>query len=161
MLSNFVTEAKNVTFDNDSTLVTIGRKNLKSDSMQRATDQTAKWSKENKLGINATKTKEILISFGQDNSLPLIEVFIERVNQSKLLGVIISRGAHVHYINSNAAKRIHYLRELKRSGLSQSHLLCIYLALVRSVVEYACQVWFTGLTKELCQTLDSVQKKSL
>ncbi len=61
-------------------------------SMQRATDQSAKWSKENKLGINATKTKEILISFGQDNSLPLIELnggFIERVNQSKLLGVNI------------------------------------------------------------------------
>ncbi len=73
---------------------------------------TVKWSKENKLGINATKTKEILISFGPDNSLPLIELnegFIERVNQSKLLGVIISShlkwDAHVHYINSKPQRR--------------------------------------------------------
>ncbi len=58
MLSEFVTEAQNVTFVDDSTLVTIGRQNLKSDSMQRATDQTAKWSKENKLGINAPKQKK-------------------------------------------------------------------------------------------------------
>ncbi len=167
MLSDFVTEAKNVKFVDDSTLVTIGRKNLKSDSMQRATDQTAKWSKEIKLGINSTKTKEILIIFGQDNSLPFIDHnggFIERVNQSKLLGVIISSDlkwdAHVHYINSKATKRIHYLRELKRSGLSQSHLPHMYLALVRSVFEYACQVWSTGLTKELCQTLESIQKRA-
>ncbi len=112
---------------------------------------------ENKLGTNATKTKEILISFGQDNSLLLIELnegLIERVNQSKLLGVIISGDlkwdAHVYYIYSKAAKRVHYLRELKRSRLSQSHLLRIYFALVRSVVEYECQVWSTGLTKKLC-----------
>ncbi len=170
MLSDFVTEAKNVKFVDDLTLVIIGRKNLKSDSMQRATDQshqTAKWSKDKKLGINATKTKEILIGFGQDNSLPLIELnggFIERVNQSKLLGVTISSDlkwdAHAHYINSKAAKRIHYLRELKRSGLSQSHLLHIYLPLVRSGVGYACQVWSTALTKELCQTLESLQKRA-
>ncbi len=63
MLSDFVTEAKNVKFVDDSTLVTIGRNNLKSDSMQRATDQTAKWSKENKLGINATKTNEKVDTF--------------------------------------------------------------------------------------------------
>ncbi len=166
MLSDFVTKAKNVKFVDDSTLVTIGRKNMKSNNMQRATDRTAKWSKENKLGINATKTKEILISFGQNDSVTLIERnggFIERVNQSKLLGVIISSDlkwdAHVHYINSKATKRIHYLRKRKRSGLSQSHLLRIYLALVKSVVEYACQVWSTGLTKELYQTLESTQKR--
>ncbi len=109
MLSDFVTEAKNVKFVDDSTLVTIGRKNLKSDSMQRATDQTVKWSKENKLSINATKNKR---NFGQDNSLPLIELnggFIESVNQSKLLGVIIRSDlkwdAHVHYINSKPQRR--------------------------------------------------------
>ncbi len=86
-----------------------------------------------------------MISFAQDNSLPFIELnggFIERVNQSKLLGVIINSDlkwdTHVHYINSKSAKRIHFLRELKRSGLSQFHLLRINLALVRSVVEYAC-----------------------
>ncbi len=91
--------------------VTTGRKNLKSDSMQRATDQRAKWSKENKLGINATKTTEILISLGHDISLPFIELngwFIERVNKSKLLGDIISSDlkwdAHVHYINSISHK---------------------------------------------------------
>ncbi len=142
MLSDFVTEAINVKFVDDSTIVTIGRQNLKSDSMQRPTDQTKKWSKENKLVITATtKTKTKLISFGQDNSLPLIELnggFIERANQSKLLCVIISSGLkwddHVHYINSKATKRSHYLRELKRSGLSQSHLLHIHFALVRSVV---------------------------
>ncbi len=113
------------------------------------------------------KNKRTFDKIWTDNSLPLIELnggFIERVNQSKLLCVIISSDlkwdAHVHYINSKAAKRIHYLRELKRSRLSQFHLLHIYVALVRSVVEYACHVWSTGLTKELCQMLESIQKRA-
>ncbi len=85
---------------------------------------------------------------------------IERVHHSKLLGVIISDdlkwGAHILYINSRAGKRLYYLRELKRSGVLQSDLVHIYLTLVRPVVEYACQVWSTRLTKEQSQTLKSI-----
>ncbi len=56
---------------------------------------------------------------------------------------------------------IYYLRELKRSGVLQSDLVCIYLTLVRPVVEYAYLVWSTGLTKEQSQTLESIQKRAL
>ncbi len=40
---------------------------------------------------------------------------IERVYQSKLLGIVISDlgwEAHIHHINSKASKRIHYLKDL-------------------------------------------------
>ena len=64
---------------------------------------------------------------GKNNDIPPLELNgkeIECVNQSKLLGIIISDDlgwdAHVHHINSKANKRIYYLRELKRSGLTQS-----------------------------------------
>ncbi len=127
--------------------------------MQEATNQTVSWSKDNNLGINETKTKNMLISFGKDLHIPLLDMNgtqIERVYHSKLLGVIISDdlkwGAHILYINSRAGKRIYYLRELKRSGVLQSDLVCIYLTLVNPAVEYAYQVWSTGLTKEQSQT---------
>ncbi len=42
-----------------------------------------------------------------------------------------------------------------------SSSLSIYLTLVRPVVEYACQVWSTGLTKKQSQTLESIQKRAL
>ncbi len=53
---------------------------------------------------------------------------------------------------------IHYLRELNRSGLLQSDLIRIVLVLVRSVCEYGCPVWSTGLTKGQSNTLKSIQK---
>ncbi len=56
---------------------------------------------------------------------------------------------------------MHYLRELKRTGVLQSDLVCMYLTLVHTVVEYVCQVWSTGLTKEQSQTLESIQKRAL
>ncbi len=89
-----------------------------------------------------------------NNDIPTLELNgkeIEWVPQSKLLGILINDDlvwdAHVHHIHSKASKMIHYLRELKRSGLLQSDPIRIFLALVRSVSKYGCHVWLTGLTK--------------
>jgi hypothetical protein len=80
------------------------------------------------------------------------------------IGIVISDDlgwdAHVHHINSKASKRIYYIRELKRSGLTQSDLIRIYLALVRSVCEYACPVWSTDITKGQNNTLESIQQRA-
>ncbi len=77
------------------------KKKLKSLKMQEATNQTVSWAKDNNLGINETKTKDMLISFGNNLDIPLLDMNgtqIERVHHSKLLGVIISdnlKGEHI------------------------------------------------------------------
>ncbi len=48
--------------------------------------------------------------------------------------------------------------ELKRSGLLQSDLIRIFLALVWSVCKYRCPMWWTGLTEGQNNTLESIQK---
>ncbi len=40
-------------------------------------------------------------------------------------------------------------------------MLRIYLSLVRTVCKYACQVWATCLTEELCTVLESIQRRAL
>ncbi len=92
-----------------STLVETGNKNTTSDSMQEAANEVPSWSEDNE-----TKTKEIIVWFGNNNGIPPLELNgkeIERVHQSKLLRIIISDDlgwdAHVHHINSKASKRIH------------------------------------------------------
>ncbi len=131
--------------------------------MQKAANEAASWSEENRIGINETKTKEIKVWFGNNNAIPPLELNgkeSEGVHQSKLLGIVISDDlgwdVHVHHINTKSSKRIHYLTELKRSGLLQSVLIRIFLALVRSVCEYGCPVWSTGLTKPQNNTLESI-----
>ncbi len=148
-----------VKYMDDSTLVEVAKKKLKSDKMQEATKQTVSWSKDNNVGINETKTKDKLISFGKDLDIPLLDMNgtqIEKVRHFQLLEVIknddLKWGTHILYINSRAGKHIYYLRELKRSGILQSDLVHIYLTLVHPVVEYVCQVWSTRLTKEQSQS---------
>ena len=36
-------------------------------------------------------------------------------------------------------------------------MLAIYCSIVRPVVEYACQVWHGGLTKEQTDTIENIQ----
>ncbi len=134
---------------------------LKSGQTQEAASQTVSWLKDNNLRISKTKTKDMLISFGKDFDIPLLDINgtqIERVHHSKLLGVIICNdlkwGAHILYINARTGKRIYYLGELKKPSVLQSDLVHIYLTLVHPVVEYVCQVLSTGHTKEQSQTLE-------
>ncbi len=117
MLSGFNTVARCVKYVDDSTLVEVAKKKLKSDKMQEATNQTVSWSNYHNLENYETKAKDMLISFGKDLDSPVLDMNgtqIERVHHSKLLGKIISDdlkwGAHILYINSRAGKRIYYLR---------------------------------------------------
>ncbi len=107
MMSDFKNVATDVKCMDDSTLVDTENKNTKSDRMQEAANEAASQSVENRLEINETKTKEIIVWFGNNNDIPPLELNgkgIECVHQSKLLGIVISDElrweAHVHHINS-------------------------------------------------------------
>ena len=131
--------------------------------MGSALVQVTDWSRVNNLGINGTKTKDVLISFGippQIETLELNGIDIERVHSCKLLGLIISDNltwdANTENINKKAG-----LRCLKRAGLNINELLKVYLAIIRSVCEYACPVWATSLKKSESKILESIQKRAL
>ena len=77
--------------------------------IQDSADVVGQWSCNNNMGINTTKTKEMVISFRRDrtfvDSLPYIYMkgnYIERASQAKVLGVTtssnLSWNAHVDEI---------------------------------------------------------------
>ena len=119
--------------------------------------------------INCDKTKELIVDFRRNKSLvPKITmsgVEIERVAVSKLLGVIISDDLtwdnHVDYICCKGSKRLYFIRVLKRAGVEQSSLVAVFISTIRSVLEYACEVWHPGLTVEQCRKVESIQKCAL
>jgi hypothetical protein len=167
MVSDLKTSIPDVKFMDDTTMIEIKKKKEPSE-MQKAAGEVETWSTKNKLGINSTKTKDMLVSFGNEPIAPLLTingVEIDRVKETKLLGTMISSdlkwNANTYYINRKASKRLHYLRCLKRSGLARKDLLRVYLSLIRSVCEFACQVWATSLTQELCHVFESIQKRAV
>ena len=119
--------------------------------------------------LNASKTKEIIIYFGKkDIDIPSITIegeTIDRVQCAKLLGVLISNkldwDEHVAHMNKKASQRLYYLRQLKRSGLNSKHLIQVFITMIRSLLEYSCQVWSTSLRAANREILESVQKRAM
>ena len=89
---------------------------------------------------------------------------VERVRTYKLLGVIISDdlkwNTHVEYVITKAAKRLYALRLLKRAGIMPEDILKVYTCNIRSVLEYAAQVW-QDIPAYLSDAIESIQRRAL
>ena len=85
---------------------------------------------------------------------------IETVEHFKLLGIWISNNLtwdyHCDKMLSKMNQRLFLLRQLKRSGIKDSELVIYFKAIIRSVADYACQVFHSGLTE--AQTEDLAPK---
>ena len=64
-------------------------------------------------------------------------------------------------IVSKASIRLHIISVLRRGGVSAADLLVIYVALVRSVLEYCCVVWHNALPFYLSSEIERVQMRAL
>ena len=82
-----------------------------------------------------------------------------------MLGVTISNNFkwndHILNITSKAAKRLYLLRQLKRARICSSDLVLFYFSTIRSVLEYACQVFHFSLRSYLSEELERIQKRAL
>lgn len=127
------------------------------------------FSLDNDMNANPTKTKRMLINFSEDKNayhdLYFNEALVQICTKAKLLGVIIQDDlkwdSHVSMIVSKASQRLHYLRILRRSGYSDKDLIQIYISRIRSILDYACQVWHPGLTQYLAHDLERVQIRAM
>ena len=94
------------------------------------------------------------------NNLPL-----ESVKCYKVLGLTLSDtlkwNDNINEIVSTASKRLHILWVLKRAGVPPVDLVTVYIALVRSILEYSSVVWATSLPRFLIDQLEAIQKRAL
>ena len=85
---------------------------------------------------------------------------IERADTFELLGICVSSDLswnnHVTCISKRINSRLHFLRQLKRSAVS-----CKDMVLHCCRYWNAAPVWHSGLTAELVESLESVQKRAL
>ena len=64
-------------------------------------------------------------------------------------------------ICSKTASKIHFLKIIRRASISQADALCFYMTVIRLVLEHACSVWHSMLTKKLSSTIDSQQIRAM
>ena len=89
---------------------------------------------------------------------------IQRVTSFKLLGTTVtdtlSWEENTSIICSKAAKRLHFLKLLKRSGMPANDLEYYYSTVIRPVLEYSSVLWKTSLTVEQTHRLDMIEKRA-
>ena len=85
------------------------------------------------------------------------------VHQVKLLGINIdtslSWGCHVEIIIKKASKSIYMLIRARKFHFTQRTMCTIYICYIRTVLEYAAQVWHAGLTQQQHNALERVQRR--
>ena len=95
----------------------------------------------------------------------LVGEILESVHTFKLLGVIISLdmlwGAHTDYLHKKRSSRLHPLLLLKCADIPPTHILQIYISMLRCVLKYSCQVWHTSLTCSQSDKLEAIQRRAL
>ena len=112
--------------------------------------KVASWLKANKLTLHPDKTKYILFhpkkkSVHTDNMNLKIDGYnIERVHQTKFLGIIIhqhlSWTPHIKSITSKISKTIGVISK-SRKFLNKSTLLTLYNSLILPYLQYCTLIW--------------------
>ncbi|CAB3994287.1 Hypothetical predicted protein [Paramuricea clavata] len=117
-----------------------------SSDLQSALDSVQSWAVENKMELNAKKTKNMWINFTEaPTPLPLHigDAIIERVDNFKLLGTWFQKdlkwNKHGEETTRKAAKSLYCLRECKRANLPVEVDLTTYLTKIRPALNIVLQ----------------------
>ena len=119
--------------------------------------------------LNPEKSKTMIINYCTSlqfcTRLEVNNSILEQVNQTRLLGVIISDDmswqANTSNLVQKAYKRMTILRKLNQFKVSIEDMLKIYVLYIRSIIEQSSVVWSSSLTQQEENSLERVQKIAL
>ena len=137
-------------------------------NLQGELNRLQQWSDSNKMKLNPAKCQYMNICLQRNPAhIPpfvISDFQIQQTECMKLLGVYIQSDlkwdSQINNMCRNFNRRLYFLRQLKRSKVSVKNLLTVYVMYVRPTIEYACPVWYSGLSKAQFVTLERLQKKA-
>ena len=141
-----------------------------SNGLQTDIDEIMNWSADNKMILNESKTKSMLVTgkrLGKKQEQSTLQLYVnstelEQVSSHKLLGVTIDSqltfDQHVENLCTKLSQRIAVLRKIRRSlPLDQRKLY--YNAMIKQTMLYASTVW-TSCSAENLQRVFKLQKRA-
>ncbi len=138
-------------------------------TLQQSLNIIQEWSHDNDMRLNPSKTKQLSLNFSfQKQASQILFIENEQIDHEKvvkLLGLLIQEDlkwdSHVDKIVKKASQRLRILTVLRKSGYSPSQLVQVYHTHIRSLLDYACQVWNPGLTLSQMQDIERIQIRAL
>ena len=170
-INDLQTVCEHIKYADDCTIWEASSSSGLDSSLQVAADEVGQWTASNKMALNYDKTKELRICFKKSTpDIALLTINgrpIQQVNSTRLLSEDLNLSedlkwqSHIDEIITKASQRLYFIILLKRAGIDPHHLINIYTSIVRSVLEYACQVWHTSLTKKQTRQIEYIQKRAM
>jgi hypothetical protein len=152
-----------VKFADDITIV-YPFKNVERDSVyfKNEINNILKWTSDNGLLINNGKSAQLnIVKWNYKLDVPSFDYKVHGV--IRILGFYFNNNLtwsdHVDIIVGKASQRLFILKKL-RQFLDSTQLLAVYHALIRSLLEYGCPLFF-GLCATTSDRLNKIQKRAL
>ena len=118
--------------------------------------------------LNCEKFNYMLFTRSKSNfstRLKLNSSNLQKVESMKLLGVRITENldweTNTRELCKKSYAQLSLLCKLKFIGMNLKDLVIVYIAYIRSILEYCCVVWSSSLTIAQDEALERVQKVSL
>ena len=137
-------------------------------SPQPALDNLDSWVHLSQMALNPSKCKTMTVTFMR-KAPPTIPLFLSgqqlpSCDAVKVLGVFIQSdlkwNLQVTAMVKKANSKLHFLRRLRRSGVTGPDMVTIFTGYVRPSLEYACPVWNGNLTEAMSHQIERVQKRA-
>ena len=120
---------------------------VNTNSISAELSNISKWASGNNLKLNASKSKELLVTKPRCklDTLPSPYPQMERVSSLNILGVTVtstlSMTEHINALSNKCAQIFYGLKMLKHFGLSSKNKDIVFRALVISKITYASPAW--------------------
>ena len=137
--------------------------------LQTTINRLEQWTKERGMKFSQEKTVAIKFSKRRRGPIPRINLYrtpINIVESTRYLGLVIdsrlSWKQHVEYLRTNCIPAMNLLKHLSHLswGADRKTLLKLYTSLVKSKLDYGCQIYSRVKTKIL-NRLDPIQNECL
>ena len=141
------------------------------ETLQPYINEISKWTKENDLTINATKSTSTLFTTDQTEynktlTLTIDHTLIPTVKHPKILGLTfdpkLNYGEHVKITKEKASKTVNITKAISGTkwGKQKETLLTTYKTLTRPIIEYASTIWSPIISETNLHKLQTIQNSS-
>ena len=156
---------------NAISLISANKRELKvhSPMIERLFENISERADEIKMRVNQDKTQVLCIHASiHDNVTCYIRPLVKGNRKETVSGTSLkivgfsfdgnpSVNFHVRLMCLKFRSKLWSLRQLKRSGMGQLDLLCVYKSVLRPVIEFACVTYGPMLTREMSEEIEKLQ----
>lgn len=163
-IDKVLSQSKIMMFADDTLIYVSGRnQNECTNQITNELNKLSVWLKMNKLKLNASKTKYMVINGVNEGGITIDGENIDSVNELKYLGVVVDNKlnlkSHINFICKKLAKKVGLFRRI-RKRITPLCAVHIYNVMIKPHFEYCSSIFLT-CNDDMIYRLQKLQNKAM